>query len=236
MHSAANILLASLAVSDFTVGLVVEPLFITLILNLITDSTTKMAFEFFSIFLCSASFCTTTAIAIDRLLALQLHLTYEAVVTPFRVTWAVIFIWISPGVLSCVRLWIANIFYITMSTVTFSLLGVNFVVYLKIYLIVRRHQSQIVQEQQQLQQQQIHDGNILWRLRKSAVNTFLVFIVLVCCYMPHSIAVMGLNFSPLVYGITGTILVLNSALNPLLYCWRIREIRTAMKHYFRFLS
>ena len=88
LHLMANILLASLAVSDLAVGLVVQPLFIA-------DLLIRTAFGSYvlilSNFLCIASLMTITAISADRLLALQLHLRYNAAVTPFRVTWVVFF-------------------------------------------------------------------------------------------------------------------------------------------------
>lgn len=236
LHSAANVLLASLAVSDLFVGLLIEPFYITLVLtNATFHSRTVIVFEFLSIFLCTASFTTTTAIGIDRLLALQLHLRYKAVATPLRITWAVIAIWIISGILSCTRLWTNEQFYLSLSSITFVSLAVNFFVYLKIYLIVRRHRLQIAhqQQQQQPQQQQPSEENIFRKMRKSIINTFLVCILLICCYMPHSIMIMSNVFRPNILGITSMILLLNSSLNPVLYCWRIREIGTAMKYTFR---
>ena len=243
LHSPANILLASLAVSDLTVGLVVQPLFIATTLK--QDTTIQIIYESLSIFLCSVSFYTTTSVGVDRLLALQLHLRYAGLVTPFRVTGMVIFIWVFSGLYSSVMLWISkNLFYIALSAIAFTFLVVNFGVYLKIYLIVRRHQVQIAHQQQQQQQQhhEGHDGNIFRRLKKSAVNTFLVYIVLLVCYTPVCLVIAFLytdvSYSPSVTNIivsdiiSTTILFLNSSLNPLLYCWRIREIRSAMKNRF----
>ena len=94
-------------------------------------------------FLSIASFFAVTAIGVDRLLALQLHLRYEAVVTPFRVTWVVIFIWVLSGIYASTKLWISNRYDTISSAIIVWLLVGNFVVYLKIYLIVRRHQKQI---------------------------------------------------------------------------------------------
>ena len=237
LHSPVNILLASLAVSDLTVGLVVQPLFMAATLK--QDSTIQAIYLALSAFLCSVSFYTTTAIGVDRFLALQLHLRYDAVVTPFRLIGMVIFLWVFSGLYSSGMLWIPNLFYTALALITLALLAVNFGVYLKIYFIVRRHQFQIAHQQQQQQQQhQGHQGNTFWRLKKSAVNTFLVYIVLLVCYTPlclviafkfqgaHSTSASDAQI------ITTTILYLNSSLNPLLYCWRIREIRTAMKNHF----
>ena len=233
LHSAANILLRSLALSDLATGLLVQPLHITVLLKRNLGATFQIVFDILTFILCNASFFTTTAIGVDRLLALQLHLRYKTVVTSFRLTGAAALIWVFSGLFSSTRLWISKVFYNALSPILFSLLVVNFGVYLKIYLIVRRHQVQIAHQQQQ---HQGHESNVFLRLKKSAVNTFLVFILLLFCYVPRSLAIVSLEGGGFSYSnvniITATVLFLNSSLNPLLYCWRIREIRTAMKHHF----
>ena len=234
LHSVANVLLSRLAVSDLAVGLIVQPLFIasaqcrmhSVFLLYVTAGT------FFSV----ASFFTVTAIGIERLLALQLHLRYHAVVTPCRVTGVVIFIYLISGVVASSSLWILRVFYIAPSVVFISLVAGNFVVYMKIFLIIRRHQRQIRHQQRRQRQDNIFSG--VRRFKKTALKTFLVCILLVCCYMPFSLVVSiahiaNVHFSPKVYYITIGLIFLNSTINPLLYCWRDHEIRTSLKQLFR---
>lgn len=82
LHSAANILLTSLAVSDLAVGLLVQPFYIAVMQSGIP--TVVLFFNILVYFFCCASFITITAITIDRMLVLQFHLRYRAVVTTFR--------------------------------------------------------------------------------------------------------------------------------------------------------
>lgn len=135
---------------------------------------------------------TVTAIGVDRLLALQLHLRYQAQVTVLRVARVVIFIWVFSGIFGTTKLWITAGLCDTFSSATIvSLLVVNFVVYLKIYLIVRRHHKQIQQQRQAINRNSLSvrrfQKYIYIRFQKTALNTFLVFILLACCYMPHTV-------------------------------------------------
>ena len=230
LHSAANILLTNLAVSDLAVGLLLGPF--SMVNILITVKYTVHVFLLYNIvgaFLSVATFITVTAIGIERLLALRLHLRYHELVTPFRVIVVVIFIWVLSAVIACSCLWDSNVLYAVLSASFISLLVGNFVVYVKIYSVVRRHQRQI----QQQQNQQRNDIFRVSRFKKTALNTFFVCILLFVCYSPYvfviNMAFAGLNFAPSVYFTVTTLIYLNSCLNPVLYCWRDREIRAAVK-------
>ena len=221
LHSPAHILLASLAVSDLAVGLVGQPLFIVHLFS--RTRTVALVYFICSSFFCGATFLTITAISLDRFLALQLHLRYHSLVTTFRVIAVVLLIWSASAFLSSTFIWNSDLFYFSKSPVTWTLAVGNFVVFLKLFLVVRRHEAQI-----HLQQQGRNRTNLtsIKRLKKSAFNTFLVFILLVCCYLPSSLNLADVNipYSPVV-----TMFFLNSSLNPLVYCCRVRELRSAMK-------
>ena len=234
LRSASNILLSSLAVSDLIVGLIAQPLFAAYMGNLrIVNS--FLYFSILSCMSCTVSFFTITAIGVGRLLTLQFHLRYEAIVTPFRATLVVICIWAYSGLFS-ISFWLLN-FNLVLKVIAIliicTLLG-NFAVYLKIYLVVRRHQRQI----QQQQQPQGNNVNILCvkRFMRSALNTFLVYILLLCCYMPFAVYLevtsTGVGDLSSAYITAITLLFLNSSLNPLFYSWRDCEIRKVMKEMF----
>ena len=239
LHTAANFLLANLAVSDLAVGLVGHPLFVTALLVRLyhpgINGVSPLLWRIFNTvisFSCGASFFTITAIGVDRLLALQLHLRYVAIVTPFRVGWIIFLIWVVSGVFSSVRLY-AHLSYNALSPIIFTLLVGNSAVYLKVYLIVRRHLKQVIHREGPTNRDSIFS---VQRFKRSALNTFLVYILMLCCYLPYSLVLeiffKGIDISLLARHLTTTIVLLNSSLNPLLYYWRVREIRSAMKHYF----
>ena len=65
-----------------------------------------------------------------------------------------------------------------------------------------------------------------------------VFTVLVICYFPYLVVYIVYLIDKagelkLGFFLSATAVFLNSALNPLLYCWRIQEIRFAVMNTFR---
>lgn len=239
LHSASYMLLSSLAVSDLFVGLVVQPLFA---LFLLFNNFDPVPLHISAVFLTLVSLMNVTAIAIDRFLALRLHLRYNALVTTSRVKLILICIWLFSAVVSIPYLGLKYFrpLLLLQPAIFLCLLVGNFIAYSKIYFIVRRHQSQIQLQRHPHQRQQENNGNLfsVVRLKKSAANSFLVYTLLLFCYFPYTVYV-GLcrdthGNSPTTFNTMVTLVFLNSSLNPILYCWRDRQIRTALKQlYFK---
>ena len=84
-------LLLSLAVSDLGVGLLAQPLYISVMIH--STSSTAIAFEIIATLFACASFSLVVVIGVDRFLAIHLHLRYQELVTHKRVVAVVISIW-----------------------------------------------------------------------------------------------------------------------------------------------
>ena len=103
----------------------------------------------------------------------------------------------------------------------------------KILIAVWRHKNQIqaLQIQQEAQNGQIANAA---RLRKSAISAFYVYLVFFLCYLPQLcgfvvVTISDFNTGVKVFFLFSTSLVfLNSALNPVIYCWKMRHIRRAV--------
>ena len=96
-----------LAVTDLCVGLISQPLYAVKLVNEgITNSDenifeyARLIYSFSSIALCGVSLMTSTAISVDKLLALLLGLRYRQVVTLWRVRAIIIFAWLVNGALA----------------------------------------------------------------------------------------------------------------------------------------
>ena len=244
LRTSSNIFILSLAISDFGVGIVTQPAyFCRLIAGLVKDAvfynTTRMIyFQSFNA-LITGSLLTVTAITIDRFLALYLHLRYQELVTSRRSYAAVAIIWTVS--LSWSFLLATNKDWLNILNDIFILIIVIIDVYLmiKISRVIRRHSAQIHS------QQQINQPTMNIQRYKKTVNVMNYIIVLfLLCYMPSFVvyAVMySLKTAGLKRGIwffyvahsASTIVFMNSAINPLIYCWRIEEMRNALFQIFR---
>ena len=235
-------LFLSLALSDLAVGMLPQ-LMLGIVMAVMLSKTSNgdsnfasfcpvvvTTCYFFAFSLCSASFFTIAAIAVDRLLAILLHLRYRELVTSKRVNVALILLWLTSGVAASVSIFltVANMIIATFQVI---LLLLTTVAYIRIYKVVRYHRIQI-QSQLQLQNFEVED---LHRQKKSAWNALIVYVTFLFCYLPFYVSVLfvliyGEKMSPLIANYaTLLVIFLNSSLNPLVYCWRYREIRNVVR-------
>ena len=179
------------------------------------------------------------AVSVDRFLAIHLHLRYQELVTHKRVVAMVISIWLLSAFLSFLMLSIPLDIYFLIIVISGVVgLGIATMTYIKIYLAVRRHKNQI----QALQIQRVAQAGevaIFSSLVKSAVGTFYVYTVFVLRYLAFLISWVAkeVNSSSIVlrgfYLFALTLEYLNSSLNPVIYCWKMRHIRHAVMNILR---
>ena len=106
--------------------------------------------------------------------------------------------------------------------------------YTNIFLILRHNQIHALDHLFQGQPSQAISMSIA-RHRKAVSSALWVQIVLAVCYLPYCIIVFSTPQGgfPLSFYLARqyayTLIYVNSSLNPLLYCWKIREIREAVK-------
>ena len=232
IHSPSMILLCSLALSDLLVGFVAQPLFIAD--ELIKESLVLYrvsAMIGFSV--CGVSLATITLISVDRLLAVQYHMRYATLVSQPRVISIIVIIWLFTFVSSGFHIWNKFLHHLLSAIYIGICLIISTICYIRIYLTVRHHRSQIEVQQQAVQCQYATTNNTyMMRLKRSAVNTFLFYICMIACYFPAYVllAIFGLGYMEWAteWAIAPTIVFMNSSINPILYCWRLRELRIAV--------
>ena len=239
LHPPSKLLYRNLAITDLCVGIIVEPLFVTYLTSVVKErwdicSYVRRAVGYSGFFLCAVSLFTLTAISVDRLLALLLGLRYRQVVTYRRTCITVTGFWI----LSIVGA--STLFLNRRITSWFQYIGTalclvtTIFAYAKIFVTLRHNQIHVQNHVAQGQPSQAIPLNIA-RYRKAVYSALWVQGTLGICYIPYNIAVFltprrGMPLSIyLARNFTVSMVLLNSSLNPLLYCWKIREVRQAVK-------
>ena len=233
-------LLLSLAVSDLGVGSLVQPFYVSLLVKWSRSQTNYpdcIVFQVLAIvigFFSEASFFGVAAISVDRFLAIHLHLRYQEFVTHKRVVVAVISIWLLSAFLSSMSFWSpTGISYAIFTTIGVTCLLVTAIAYFRIYLAFKRHRNQIIDLQVE---QEAQNGNMVnfSSLRNSAVGVFYVYLVFLACYSPCWIvlvarSILGSSIALKKFAmLSWTLFFLNSSLNPVIYCWKMRHIRHAL--------
>ena len=237
LHPPSKLLLRCLTTTDLCVGLISEPLTVSYWMSIANEHwnicryVSGASFVAASV-LCAVSLMILTTISVDRLLALLLGLRYRQVVTLKRTFVIVITSWILSIVTA--SLWFWN----PLITMWYSLIGVSMCLlistfsYTKIFLTLRSHQNQV---QGDVQQPNTTNQLNITRYRKAVSTAIWLQLTLVACYLPYGVAealVTSRGRSSPVFHFriyTATLVHLNSSLNPILYCWRIEEVREAVK-------
>lgn len=237
--SLSKLLYRSLAITDLCVGVMAEPADIVYWMSVVNSKNNICSYAnavsfFTGYILCSVSLATLTLISVDRLLALLLGLRYRQIVTLKRTYIAINGFWISSIAGTAVFYWYpaagAWLLYICLPLC----LVITASAYTKIFLTLRRNQIQVQSHVSRAIPNQASPLNIA-RYRRAVTSALWIQFTLVVCYLPYGLAValtpqtwFSLSFY-LARQFTVTLAYLNSSLNPLLYCWKIKEIRQAVK-------
>ena len=231
MPKTLKTLLLSLACSDVAVGLFSQPLYTFFLINWlrldIPGCNTQQVWAISSRLFSAASFLGVVAVSVDRFLAVHLHLRYQELVTHMRVVAVVVSIWVYSGFYSLMILWrpFSAWNLVRIITAAFGFI-ITLVVYIRIYQTVRRHKNHIhsMQIRDEAQSEEIKNLTVLI---KSTVGIFYVYLVFLICYLPYLICMAVI---PL------TLMYLNSSLNPVIYCWKMRHVRHAIIDILRKMS
>ena len=243
LHPPSKLLYRCLATTDLLVGLVTQPLYATYWMSVVhehwslcryaRDANIIPGYALFGV-----SLLTATAISVDRLLAMLLGLRYKEIVTLRRTYIILTIVWVGclvAGLFSYLNYRIGLWYRII--TIPSGLV-ISVASYTKIFRALSHHQAQI----QDYAQQQPSQPNALnmARYRKAVYSALWVQLVLVVCYVPNmtveiviSLSLKGLSNFIVIRGMANVLVFFNSTLNPFLYCWKISEVRRAVKQTIR---
>ncbi|XP_022779455.1 melanocyte-stimulating hormone receptor-like [Stylophora pistillata] len=237
LHPPSKLLFRCLAATDLCVGLITEPMNVNYWVSLLKEDWNTCLYAYKACFitsyiLSSISLLTITAISVDRLLALLLGLRYKPIVTLKRTYVAVITFWFistTAATLYLLNHLITFLYgYIFISFCSF----ISICSYTKIFLTLRRHR---IRAQETVSDAILSQEMNLARYRKAVYSALWVQMALVACYIPYGIVGDLFSHSKLTPSkfffleVTISSVYLNSSLNPFLYCWKISEVRNAVK-------
>ena len=238
LHPPSKRLLRSLAATDLCFGIIAQPLSIAFWMSVVYEHWNicpyvTVASFLTHIILCKVSLLTLTAISVDRLLALFLRLRYRQVVTLRRTQVVVVSFWVASAVFSTAYFLSFRIILWSCSIAVLICLVISTISYTKILLTLRHRQAQL-QDNAPQQPNQKSPLNIT-RYKKAVTTAILLQLTMVICYLPHGIVVALLTRIELSSSVflasqfTVVLACLSSSLNPILYCWKIEEVRQAVK-------
>ena len=231
----SKLLLCSLVITDLGAGSVVGPqlaafLFIRAIYPNIVQCPLYRSFTVTGTVFTTASVSTLAAISLDRYAALFFHIKYKQIVTTRRVCAVLAFIWSLGLLLVLPSLWDLKVWMaVCTGDIVVALLIIS-VACIKIYLRLRAQPIQPPAADQAQQQA----GNTLnmARYRRTASAMLTVYVLFLICYLPFwcfaaiSLVIERTALIECLWYFHYWLVLLNSLLNPFVYCLRLPEIRT----------
>ena len=228
-----NILLACLAVTDALTGLLGQPLFILwrifLIFNLSSSKTVGTSFVSFLLVTLVSSYFHLMLVTFERLIAIKFTMQYSNIITEKNMKIAVIVVWITASIYGVLRGTekVNTARYLTGPLAISCILFLTFA-YLIMYRETARHKEKI--KTQQLPQE---DVERFLKENKALKTTLFVVGAVFVCLLPVGfffvVVVAGLrHIFPINLPLILTCAMLNSLVNPLIYCWRQKEMKNVI--------
>ncbi|CAF98510.1 unnamed protein product, partial [Tetraodon nigroviridis] len=276
LKNATNYFLVSLAVADILVGLLAIPFAITISLGIQLDFYGCLFLACFVLVLTQSSIFSLLAIAIDRYLAVKIHLRYKELMTGKTAREIIAILWILSFViglipffgwnqkhescknnmssgdntttgelrgggdllqsckLSCLFESVVKMeymvyfnFFICVLPPLFIMLGI----YLKIFTVARKQIIQI--EQKSVGNGDNHQGLLQKEIRAAKSLSIIVGLFAICWLPVHILNCLTLFYKlekpPIIMYIAIILSHANSAVNPIIYAYRIQDFRNTFR-------
>lgn len=227
LHPPSKLLFECLAYTDLAVGLFLQPVRIT------TDNSNKntetcwyglLGSWILGPILCGVSLLTLTVISTDRLLALTLGLRYRQKVTLKRVRLILALCWLVSSATELIALHSFNIALMMSLISTVLNIASSTFCYITIFVMLFNQQARV---RDHIQHRQLSNNGSqlnISRFRKTVKSALWVQLTLLVCFLPFGVEntffVENGFESPFLTKIVGSLVCLNSAINPIIYSWK----------------
>ena len=243
LHQPSKVLIRNLVASDLLVGFA-ELLLVGQWISILQEDWQSCHYFYLAYIVgafvsMSLSLCTLAAISVDRLLALFLGISYRQVVTLGRVYVVVIAVWVLSVGNAILVLLNPGATKVVQPVGTIMCLITAFFCYTRIFF---RLHHQKTQANNIAPEQKNHTMPLnISQYRKTVSTALWLQLALVLCYFPYMLlapfALPAIEkklssawYFPLYF--TVTLMFFNSTLNPILYCWKLKEVRRTVKDMF----
>ena len=233
LQSVYNILLACLAGTDLAVGLVSQPLFIAQEIFFLSGASVEDYCHFygktgfFCLFPSIESLLILALLSMERYIAMKFSLRYASLMTTPRLTGAVLCSWIISVISVILRLIPMTYSFAVVFVYVTVIPAISIIVFCHttVYLVSRRHVSRIRTEQlpSETKTKFVEERKALKTTSIINVFVFLSFVPSLL-YGIFSRDIRQTNLRPLVL----SCILLNSLLNPVIHCWRNKDLRKVM--------
>ena len=231
----SNILLALLASTDFTVGVIIQPAFIAVLVMFLLDEPSGYCLlkvlRLVMGSLAEASLFHLALISGERYLAMKHPFIYTTMVTEARLLAASALAWLLSIILH-IPLAFDTRLYLVINNM-FAFLSIAFMVFchVTVYRETRRHEKQIAAQQVTQEARER-----LQKDKKAIKLTSTILAVLIVCFLPLVVfTIFSLRYRSKIsleteyvsvsFGIS--MIFLNSLFNPIIYTVRMRQFRVA---------
>ena len=248
LRTNSNILLACLAGTDLLTGLVAIPIAFTVEMKRILDigpfCRLEKALSVVNIAAGSLSLSHLVLIGVNRFIAIKKPLNYQDIVTKRRLKTTVLLNWAITVCLIIQEIVLASVesktdiysMYLKVSGITVGIIGFSDTAaiafcYGYIFSEARRQIKRLQTEQLPLEEM-----HRIMQDRKAARTLAIILAALVLTYLPSVITITVSNssesiikprFLSVLWNWVTTVLLLGSLCNPIIYCWRYKELRKA---------
>ena len=245
LHSPPMAILCALAVTDLLTGLTAQPLLVVLNVSRIREyydmyCSVSTGFTISFHLLTAVSFLTLTVISIDKYLAVSLHPRYSQYVTNVKIVFVLTSTWftcIISVIFVPLKLYREN--FIFFGAIVLAGFVLTSIAYYSVFRNIRKHEERIHADRQQTAH--FHKDKAtkdLKRQKKGSSTVAIVTVVFFLCNAPYLVVLIfnatensdELRNVPLrvARNVSYTIVLLNATLNPILYFYRMHEIRNAV--------
>ena len=246
LRTISNLFLTSLAAADFLLGLVIDPVWISIRYTAYNPDhlqTHGKAIDYLWIHTIVATTFNLCCVTVDRHIAIFHPLRYEDIVTIRRCYALIATVWLMSLAFPCSRFMIKDTQALSTLYIIFTIITVLLPMIIIIFCSVRNLKAASVQSKKIITDHTLQNADAVKRRRKTfkaAKTVSIVVGLFVVCWLPSLITSFTHYFSKRltwskVWAPVEAVAFTSSAINPWVYCLRNEEFYEALTRSFPFL-